>query len=215
VVKEKLMLSIQYPTAYQDVFAPLIDFEVIDASLWKRGVFRTPLARVWIDYSKGGFRPETEVEPEWSITDYDVDPFINLIKANAWPLPKEIKIGYHQGSVVMLERMKTFVGMVAIPNDILPARSVYVKEGAKRYHYYEYCNLDELRRNPPASIHTSAPITAAMAGIDLRRRERRPKSLPLFSYDLQLTPERLELAVENTKAIREALDEGLHNTSLT
>ena len=209
------MLAIQYPIEYQSHFVPLMDFEVIDASLWPGGVYPTPLPEIWVDLSKGSKGHGYMSQATTVIYPGHCDPFINLSKLDKIESDVYRKVGIHTGSVKFLERLGEVVDLVAIPNDILPARSIYANLGPSNYHYYEYCNLDELRHRPPRSLHTSAPITAAMAGIDLRLRERRPKSLPAFGYDLKLSPERLELAILNVLAIKEALDEGRNNSTPT
>ena len=190
-------LALQQPSQYDKYFEGLVDF-VVDV-----GVGDKPCP-LWLDCTKG-----------WKTVDYDYDAVIvptwkepkkHLIEVARTTIPPGVlKIAICQGTYNHMEQLKDYVDIIALPNTV--ARSIYVtKETAHQFHFYELCNLDELRRYPIRSLNTSMHITAAMVGIDLTRRERRPKKLPTFRQDTKLTEAQLELAIENAKAIREALD---------
>ena len=97
---------------------------------------------------------------------------------------------------------------LAIPHDL--ARGFIInrdKLDSRQLHYSELSSLDELRRLPPASLATNAPLAAALRGVDLSKRERRPKLLKTaYATDIRATSGVLNLAVSNLKAIREALN---------
>ncbi len=65
-------------------------------------------------------------------------------------------------------------------------------------------NLDELRRLKPWALCTRVPFHAAIYGIDLTKRERRPKGVK--SYDLQrkYPSHVINLAKKNLQAVKEA-----------
>jgi hypothetical protein len=208
-------LAIQYPTAHQSVFAPYCDFEVIDASLWKEGTYESPLEEVWFDQSKGGAPQKFIARRNAVIVQGHNDPDTNIIeiaRANEW-----VKVGLFRGNLRHLSLLSTVCDIVACPNTLSPmARGMYVNStNSRRFHYYGMSSLDELRLRPPASLHTSLPITAAMVGIDLRSRERRPKKVPEFRYDLKLSKQVVELAIQNILAVREAYEEGVQRCPTT
>lgn len=203
-------LSIQYPLAHKDVFEPLCDFNVWDMS---QGRFVTSLPGsnlpYWLDYSK---REDLFVHlpKEW-----DDNAEAIILPTNYYPDPNVLMIAKYADSVGFsvgvwcgerrhIALIQTACDLVAIPNT--EPRRVYITPAdASLYHFYEFCNLDELRTHRPRSLHTSTPITSAIMGIDLRARERRCRKLPTFNYDIKLNNSQLELAVENVNAIREAL----------
>jgi len=76
---------------------------------------------------------------------------------------------------------------------------------SKKYYFFEFKNLDELRRLPPKALITAIPFQAAILGIDLEERERRPKKLYPISWDTSLTASQLELAFHNIRIIGEVL----------
>lgn len=200
------LLAVQYPWQYQDIFEPLIDFEVLD--VWRisnpKDVpgFHKP---VWLDCTGG-------VPLAWR-------PLVNTHDGVILPIMEDadMNIFCASKSDFTCARMVVWVGekrhlkMLSKTNDVVAIpwqrpRSVYIQpEDSHQYHYYGFCNLDELRRFPVRSLSTSVPITSALVGIDLRDRERRPKNLPAFSYDIKLSPSQIDLAVHNIQLIREAM----------
>ena len=194
-------LALQQPQCYDKYFEHLVDFEV---DVGDPRDLRLPSKPVWLDCSRGWVT--TRRTPVAYILPLGKPPKKHLIEtARLITPPGILRVGMCQGTYNHMEQLKDYVDIIALPNTV--ARSIYVtKETAHQFHFYELCNLDELRRYPIRSLNTSMHITAAMVGIDLTRRERRPKKLPTFRQDTKLTEAQLELAIENAKAIREALD---------
>jgi len=71
------------------------------------------------------------------------------------------------------------------------------------FHYFGFKTLDEIRRFPPRSIDTSIPLKAAVFGIDLTKRERRPR-MDLLEYDATLTKKQIDKTIENIYLLKEA-----------
>lgn len=122
-------------------------------------------------------------------------------------------VGSWQGFLKDLITLKTICNEVAMPRDRQRHRYVYnmkteveaqsSKLPSQSFHYFGFTNLDELRLRPPKSLDTGMPIKAAMEGIDLSIRERRPKVRPL-DFTVKLSKPVLDLAIKNTKLIKEA-----------
>lgn len=96
---------------------------------------------------------------------------------------------------------------ISIPHTL--ARGFLIKRWdieSSDLHFSEFSTLDEIRRYQPASMHTNAPLTSALRGIDLAHRERRPKCLDnyLHPIDTMLPGTTLDLAKRNIEAIQEA-----------
>jgi len=197
-------VAIQYPTAHRDVFEPLTDFEVWDMSLVVPDCM--PEREFWLDFSKGDLQSgPLPYRAMAHICETFDDPDRNVLNVARRQCRDHTTVGIWRGERRHLKLMSEACDIVALPYYEY-GRMSYVPDGeSHKYHLYEFCSLDELRRYPIRSIHTSVPITAALVGIDLRTRERRPKRLPPFTYDLRLSDAQLDLAVQNTLAIREAV----------
>lgn len=203
-------VAIQYPTAHADVFEPLTDFHVIDAQAYlgmeedysEIHKYEKP---IWWDIS--GVFPATQpcIGFDGYILPSFEEPDRNVLSVARWPKSELTTIGIWRGERRHLKLMAEACDIVALPYYEYGRMGYVTPETSHQYHLYEFCSLDELRRYPVRSIHTSVPITAALLGIDLRGRERRPKRLPHFSYGLVLNDAQLELAVSNVMAIREAV----------
>lgn len=117
-------------------------------------------------------------------------------------LPYKI-IGCYRGGRKDLELLMQICDVVALPYDDYREKPLSWFPSSS-FHFFGMKNLDELRRHPPMSLDTSVPIRAAMVGIDLSLRERRPRGIPLFDKKLELTKEQVALAIHNIKAVKEA-----------
>lgn len=195
-------VALQYPLLYREVFEPLTDFEVWSNPGDSLGRL-FPNKELWYDCSDG-----VVVQDHFAdgviLPTYD-EPGRNLLNIARENIPGKLNVGIWRGERSHLKLLTDACDVVALPFYEY-GRMNYVPEGMSHlFHLYEFCSLDELRRYPVRSIHTSVPITAALMGIDLRGRERRPKNLPPFTYDIRLTDSQLELAVINAKAIKEAV----------
>lgn len=196
-------LAIQYPRRYKAYFDPFCDFYVFKESEVTARDFNLNKP-IWLDCSDGS---RAVADCDGVILPTSEDPDLNVILAAKGNYDCK-RIGIWIGEKRHLKLMEQAVDIVALPF-YEPGRTAYIEsDKLLTYHYYGFCNLDELRRFPPASLHTDIPITAAALGIDLRTRERRPKKLPPFSYDMYLGEQQLELAINNVRAVREALDAG-------
>ena len=206
-------VAIQYPTAHKDVFEPLTDFEVWDSVRMQPDQIPDTTKEVWLDLSEVKDAPQYLVD--WChyasrgfqgvIVPTYKEPDRNVLSVARWPQTETQIIGIWRGERRHLKLMADACHVVSLPYYEY-GRMSYVPDGeSHKYHLYEFCSLDELRRYPIRSIHTSVSITAALVGIDLRTRERRPKRLPPFTYDLRLSDAQLDLAVQNVQAIREAV----------
>lgn len=196
------LLAVQYPWEYHKIFESLIDFHLIDTQIADDlPELNKPY---WLDMSKEDGIPNLRVDVEGVVLPSHEDPDYNLIASGRYTFNNTLAIAMWVGEKRHLKLLEKTVDIVALP--WWRPRSVYVTpEASNRYHYYGFCNLDELRRFPVRSLSTSVPITAAMIGIDIRDRERRPKNLPKFSYDLKLNNAQIDLAISNIQAIKEAM----------
>lgn len=209
------MLAIQYPALYRSTFEPLCDFEVFDMKANPIGMLLPGNKELWFDYS------------EMSTCDVDDHPRDGTILPRHYPDPgtyltqcaryrsteSERVIAIWEGDRAHLRMLQAAVDLVALPW-WKHRNLVITPEEAYEYHAYEFSNLDELRRYPYRSLHTSVPITAAAVGIDLTTRDRRPKRLPPFSYQMVLSEAQLELAYKNCQAIKEAMEHARRNSTL-
>lgn len=137
----------------------------------------------------------------WSVFEWPphVSPRIAIkVQGKAWEIRalRNLQSTWSREIVLMLPRK-------------LPRRAV-VEELRKRgvdfpILYLGMQNLDELRTHTPWALCTRVPFAAALMGIALDRRERRPKNLNL-NYDLLATypPSVVELAKHNLKVVKEA-----------
>ena len=208
------MLSIQYPLMYQSEFKEFCDFIVLDMSQDPSGMIigDKPL---WLDYSNVTFE-EMEEHPRDAIIlpQSKTEPNRYIAECARYiPTGNEEVIAIWGGDRSHLRMLNDIVGTVALPW-WKHRNLVITPEEAYAYHAYEFSNLDELRRYPYRSLHTSVPITAAYMGIDLTDRERRPKRLPPFTYGMVLTEAQLELAYKNCQAIKEAMEYARRNNTL-
>ena len=112
-------------------------------------------------------------------------------------------IGCYRGGRKDLELLFELCDVVALPYVDFREKPLSWVDSSL-VHYFGFKNLDELRRHPPMSLDTSVPIRAAMIGIDLKLRDRRPRGLPMFDKNLLLTKEQVALALHNINAIKEA-----------
>lgn len=209
------MLALQYPWKYASVFEELCDFHVLDLaqgpSGWAEAVNSDKA--VWLDSSSLASPPEGCDEYSAVILPYFPDAGVNLLRCQNNYVKGTTNVGLWKNDRRFLRLMTEAVDMIAL--HWTSHRNLHISpEEACLYHAYEFCNLDELRRYPFRSLHTSVPVTAALYGIDLRLRERRPKNLPLFSYGLHLNDAQLELAYNNAKAIKEAMEHARCNNTL-
>jgi hypothetical protein len=177
---------------------------------------------LWLDNSFNELHYSASIEDILKAIDYiepthvvgleEYDPKEN-IKATVYSKNEFSKRGLNvklvscwRGTKYDLNLLQSISDVVALPYDSL--RSTPCSKwgcDSRNYHYFGFKNLDELRCYPPRSLDTSAPIRAAMLGIDLSERERRPKNLPLFSLYMKLTKEQVTLAKSNIKAIKKAM----------
>lgn len=200
------MLAIQYPWRYASVFEELCDFHVINPTQKEWTAYPNCVGDkdLWLDCSSD-YVPKDLKDFQGLILPCFEEPGRNLLSIPKLRVPDKLNIGIWQGDRDHLKLMHQAADVVAIPYDRYGRTFFISQETASLYHAYEFCNLDELRRFPWGSLHTSIPCQAALLGIDLRSRERRPKRLPPFSYDMYLTELQLELAYENAKAIKESM----------
>lgn len=208
------MLAIQYPWRYARVFEELCDFHVIQCS----AITDTPILKgdkpVWADLSDRDEAKSFGPGVKGIILPAFDEPGKHLLNQDRLKVPGVLNISLWIGDRSHLKLLKEITDVVALHwkaeaagGPAIGHRSgVIAAEEAHLFHAYEFCNLDELRRMPYRSLHTSVPITAALLGIDLRLRDRRPKNLPPFSYDLTLNDAQLEVAYNNCVAIKEAMD---------
>jgi hypothetical protein len=109
-------------------------------------------------------------------------------------------IGVWQGFKKDLRELNNLCDVVALPYRKL--RDKYMDgDDSSRYHYLGFRTLDELRRFPPQSLDTSLPIRAAIYGINLEERERRP-STPLLDITKELSSHELVKAKENILLVK-------------
>ena len=112
-------------------------------------------------------------------------------------------IGMWEGFKRDLVYLETQCSLVALP--WYRPRTLYLNtpEDSKEYIYYGFRSLDELRRFPPKVLITDMPVRAAINGIDLTSRERRPKLDPL-PPGIVLSKEQIEQTVKNLLILRKA-----------
>lgn len=213
------MLSIQYPIRYHEHFEDYSDFTTIDGTQFEKWLFETQRYNVpsgksiILDASQltrdAMLECLSQVAAGRVISPMSENPDLHIVDVTLCTefLNQRgiLTIGYWQGERRHMEMLNYACDMVAIP--YIRPRGVYIEpEEADGFYFYEFCNLDELRRMKPRMMHTSLPITAAAFGIDLATRERRPKKLPAFKYDMLLTVPQIELAKHNIRLIREAFE---------
>lgn len=109
-------------------------------------------------------------------------------------------VGSWQGGKKHLEDMEKLCDVVALPFR-RPRHEVLTSSNSQRYHFFGIRTLDELRRTPPRSIDTSAPIKYALYGVDLKTRERRLSTPPL-SYDLVMSDRILHKVLDNIHILK-------------
>jgi hypothetical protein len=113
-------------------------------------------------------------------------------------------IGVWQGEKKDLRRTVRECDVTSLPYRKLRDKYMSLDEFASTdFHYLGFRTLDELRRYPPKSIDTSMPIRAAVHGIDLQSRDRRPRTEPL-NIQMRLSERELEASINNIKLLREA-----------
>ncbi|MGW8177351.1 MAG: hypothetical protein ACWGQW_00920 [bacterium] len=113
-------------------------------------------------------------------------------------------VGTWQGYKKDLERLNEVCDVVALPFR-RPRQRVVDGISSRKYHYFGFRTLDEIRRRPPRSLDTSAPLKYAYYGQDLERRERRLSTPPL-DFNLRLTDDQLEQTVKNINILKRAAD---------
>jgi hypothetical protein len=141
--------------------------------------------------------------------DYIVPPFVpNDPRGNNFKLnyllnfkPKQKVVGVLWAFKKELMELELDCALVALPWE-RPRTLLIPKGDSVNYHYLGFRNLDELRTNPPRSITTDMPLRAAVHGISLELRERRP-SLPPFEED-KISDSQLEQTVANIALLRKA-----------
>jgi len=111
-------------------------------------------------------------------------------------------VGAWQGSQKALDRLEEVCDVVALPFR-RPRHTILTPLNSHHYHFFGIRTLDELRRTPPRSIDTSAPIKYALYGVDMETRERRLRTPPL-SYDTTLSSSILERVISNISLMRAA-----------
>ena len=109
-------------------------------------------------------------------------------------------VGTWQGSQRALDRLEEVCDVVALPFR-RPRHTVVTPGNSNRYHFFGIRTLDEIRRTPPRSIDTSAPIKYALYGVDMKERERRLRS-PLLDYNIILPDSVLEKTIANLDLMR-------------
>jgi len=222
-----MKLSLEIPLNHWDTFSPFCDFHYAlapfalvhkdYAKVYKK--VSESKKELWLD---NGFNEERRdigidallkacdlVEPTHvtALEAFDAQENIkNVIKTkeefSKRHLPYKL-IGCYRGGRKDLELLFELCDIVALPYDDYREKPLSWIDSS-RVHFFGMKNLDELRRHPPRSLDTSVPIRAAMVGIDLKLRERRPRNIPLFNKTLDLTKEQVALAIHNIHAIKEA-----------
>jgi hypothetical protein len=124
---------------------------------------------------------------------------VNTIRKKG--LPYKV-VGTWWGFKKDLERLQNVCDEVALP--FRKPRTLFLTpQTSKLFHYFGMRSLDEIKLYPPKSIDTSLPIRAAMLGIDLKHRERRPKTPPL-NLKAELTAQQIRLVVSTLQWMRQA-----------
>lgn len=230
-----MKLAFEIPLKHWDDFAPLADFHYALAHLWENPEYRKNFEEaflrgeeIWLDNSINelGYPIPTEkmleigpqLNPSAMVANESKDPIENLkcivesiIEYRKQGFSGQI-IGTWRGGKKELMFLENICDIVALPYDLL-RNSPLTKETSKKYHYFGFRNLDELRLFPPRSLDTSVPIRLGYMGVDIRTLDRRPKVLPPFSLDMVLSPGQVKLAILNIQAIREAASYGEQDNS--
>lgn len=114
-------------------------------------------------------------------------------------LPYKI-VGTWQGGKKGLAKLESVSDIVALP--FRRARhTILTKDNSRQYHFFGIRTLDEIRRFPPRSIDTSAPIKYVLMNDDMKTRERRLRA-PLLDYKMVLTDIQLGQVVDNINLMR-------------
>jgi hypothetical protein len=140
-----------------------------------------------------------EVAKDPLLTHTHVVEMIRVIKAKK--LPYKVVASW-QGSKKALTRLEEIADLVALPFR-RPRQNVLDPDNCGKYHYFGIRTLDEIRRLPPRSIDTSAPIKYALHGVDMTTRERRLRTPPL-DYDATYADSLLDRVVANIHLMHEA-----------
>lgn len=224
-----MKLSLEIPLTHWEDFAPEVDFHyaLADMALNNKGyadMYRTVsqaklVDEIWLDNSFNELKRDIGIDR--LLKAYDKVEPTHVTTLEAFDSKENIKavirtkeefgrrgiktklVGCWRGGKKDLDILLDLVDVVALPYDDFREKALRYKQ-SELFHYFGFKNLDEVRRHPPRSLDTSVPIRAAMMGIDLRYRERRPKNMPLFALDLKLTKEQIKLAKRNIKSIKEA-----------
>lgn len=109
-------------------------------------------------------------------------------------------VGCWQGHKKDMFNLLQICDEVALPFD-RPRRVYLTPEESIKFHYFGFRSLDELRVLPPKSLDTSMPIRAAIYGIDLKARERRPRT-PLLDFSIKLTTEQIDQTILNIHLVK-------------
>ena len=223
-----MKLALEIPLNYWDIFFPLEDFHyVLIDFLLKNKAYRekyTNLPKdkkdVWLDNSFNELKVSAPLDhilkgidilnPTHVVTLEKATPSDNLVA-----IEKTLKefskrgikvktVGCWKGTKWEVKLLKEMVDIIGFPYDL---NRVYGLDqiDSRLTHYFGFKNLDELKKNPPNSLDTSVPIRAAMLGISLSERKRRPKHLPLYTPSLTLSSSQIELAKENIEVIKSCL----------
>jgi len=110
--------------------------------------------------------------------------------------------GYWWGfkkDLVLLSHLCTHI---LLPSDKLRTQEVQNGDSGL-YWYHGFRTLEELVKYPPKGLITDMPIKAAIFGVSLEHRERKP-SLPDLDPNLKLTDNQLEAVVSNITLMRKA-----------
>lgn len=219
-----MKLSLEIPLTHWDIFAPECDFgyALADIALKEKtyaNLYRVLAGEKWLDNSFNELREDIGidkllkamelVEPTHVTALEAIDPEENIravIRTKEEFARRGIKtklVGCWRGGKKDMEILSELCDIVALPYDGFREKALKLKP-SNSFHFFGFKNLDEVRRHPPRSLDTSVPIRAALLGIDLKNRERRPKNLPLFDLKLKLTKEQIELALRNIRSIKEA-----------
>jgi hypothetical protein len=216
-------LALEIPLNHWDTFAPECDFHYALAQLVLENknyakIYRSIKTKLFLDNGFNELRKDIGIDS--LLKAYDLiepthvtaleafDPEENIkavIKTKTEFAQRGIKtklVGCWRGGKKDLDILLEVCDIVALPYDDFREKALRLKPSGL-FHFFGFKNLDEIRRHPPRSLDTSVPIRAAMLGISLRTRERRPKNLPLFNLQLKLTKEQIELALDNIRAIKE------------
>lgn len=116
-------------------------------------------------------------------------------------------IAHWYGHARILDMLLDYLDAVCLP-DTRP-RGYYFKKGLfkpRQLWYYGASSLDQIRVTHPKGLIANLPIAAALRGIDIASRERRPKLLDLFPWDTKLTKDQIRLARANARHLKEALE---------